>query len=197
MTDTLRETPPLVADGSLRDLETPALLRRIAGVPARADAAGHATLEAFRPAPGARSERIRSRGLRGPSRRPELPAREAAGERPVADPYRSPRAARSPGIRRPRSSHRPEPRGPDGERSSVAGGSPPAPPRPWASEPSWRRRPDHERVLRQRGEVGAGGSLPSFPVPAPRLSTSPHRRPDPSSLRSASSGGSRGSSSPS
>ena len=46
MTDTLRESPPLVADGSLRNLETPALLRRIAGVSARADTAEDATLEA-------------------------------------------------------------------------------------------------------------------------------------------------------
>ncbi len=46
MTDTPREAPPQVADDSLRDLETPALLRRIAGVPAPADAAGQVTLEA-------------------------------------------------------------------------------------------------------------------------------------------------------
>jgi len=37
---------PLLADGSLHELETPALLRRIAGVPARADAAGQVTVEA-------------------------------------------------------------------------------------------------------------------------------------------------------
>lgn len=46
MTDTLRETPPLVADGSLRNLETPALLRRIAGVTVRAVVTRHVTLEA-------------------------------------------------------------------------------------------------------------------------------------------------------
>lgn len=46
MTDTLREPPPLVADCSLHELDTPALLRRIAGVPAPADAAGHVTLGA-------------------------------------------------------------------------------------------------------------------------------------------------------
>jgi hypothetical protein len=46
MTDTLKEAPPLVADGSLYELETPALLRRIAGVPAPSDAAGQVTLEA-------------------------------------------------------------------------------------------------------------------------------------------------------
>ena len=47
MTDAMRDTLPLLADGSLHKLETPALLRRIAGVPARADAAGHVTVEAL------------------------------------------------------------------------------------------------------------------------------------------------------
>lgn len=46
MTDTLREAPPHVEAGSLHDLETPALLRRIAGVPAHLEAARHATPEA-------------------------------------------------------------------------------------------------------------------------------------------------------
>lgn len=46
MTDATRDALPLLADGSLHELETPALLRRIAGVPARADAAGHVTVEA-------------------------------------------------------------------------------------------------------------------------------------------------------
>lgn len=45
MTDTPREAPPLVADGSLHELETPALLRRIAGVPACANTAAPVTLE--------------------------------------------------------------------------------------------------------------------------------------------------------
>ena len=45
MTDTQREAPPHVEAGSLHDLETPALLRRIAGVPAHAATGGHGTLE--------------------------------------------------------------------------------------------------------------------------------------------------------
>lgn len=46
MTDPHGKPPPLAADCSLRDPETPALLRRIAGMPAPADAAGQGTLEA-------------------------------------------------------------------------------------------------------------------------------------------------------
>lgn len=46
MTDAMRDTLPLLADGSLHELETPALQRRIAGVPAPVDTAGLVTLEA-------------------------------------------------------------------------------------------------------------------------------------------------------
>lgn len=46
MTDTPREALSLIADGPLHELETPALLRRVAGMSARAGAAGHAILEA-------------------------------------------------------------------------------------------------------------------------------------------------------
>ena len=44
MSDTAREALPSVADGSIHDLETPAILRRIAGVPAPASSAALATV---------------------------------------------------------------------------------------------------------------------------------------------------------
>ena len=46
MTEIPREAPPRIANGSLCDVETPALLRRIASVSVRAVVTGHAPLEA-------------------------------------------------------------------------------------------------------------------------------------------------------